>query len=125
MGILQPYRGTYCSASLASEKLDIDTILSGCNAVDSEASHITEYANTLSTAGSNLDVNALSAGGTTMEGKVDEYCTNIKSVETFIMNTTSQIREAAEAAYNQIQEQMNSEAYARDQAEYNRRRNSG
>ena len=125
MGLLQAYHGTYCSAESASSKIDAEAIIAGCNAVDSEAAHITEYANLLSQSGSNLSERVLSANGVTMEGKVDEYCTDIKSVETYILNSTAQIREAAEAVYNQIQDQMNQEAYAKDEYEYNRRRNGG
>ena len=37
MGLLQPYRGRYASASSASNKIDAATILAGCDAVDNEA----------------------------------------------------------------------------------------
>lgn len=121
MGLLQPYRGTYVSASSASEKIDVNSILNGCNAVDEEANHISEYANSLDSSGSVLDVNVLSVGGKTMLSNIEECCTNINSVETFIINTTAQIREAAESVYNQIQEQMNNEARARDEAAYRER----
>ena len=124
MGILQPYHGTYCSADSASSKLDIDAILAGCNAVDEEANHISEYASSLTDISSQLDVNALSVNSKTISGTVQEYCDGINNVETEIMGATSQIREVAEAQYNQIQEQMNQEAYLRDQEEYNRRKNS-
>ena len=125
MGLLSAYRGTYCSAESASSKIDAEAIIAGCNAVDAEAAHISEYSNLLSQSGSNLTERVLSANGVTMEGKVDEYCTNIKSVESYILNSTAQIREAAEAVYNQIQDQMNQEAHAKDEYEYNRRRNGG
>lgn len=124
MGLLQPYRGTYCSASSAKDKIDVDAIIAGCDAVDAEANHISEYANSLSDYSSRLDVNALSVDGKTMIGTANECCENINSVEAEIINTTSQIREAAEAVYNQIQDQLNNEAYIKDQNEYNRRVNS-
>ena len=123
MGILQPYHGTYCNASSASSELDIEAILSGCNAVDEEANHISEYANRLDEVSSQLDVNALSVDGKTINGTVQEYCDGINNVESEIMGVTSQIREYAVARYNQIQDQLNNEAYIRDQNEYNRRRN--
>lgn len=121
MGILQPYRGTYCSASSASEKLDIESILAGCDAVDEEANHISEYANQLSGYSSQLDVNALSVNGKTMIGTAEECCDGINNVESEIIGTTAQIRAAAESVYNQIQDQLNNEAYIKDQNEYNRR----
>lgn len=122
MGLLQPYRGTYYSAESANTKLDINSILAGCNAVDEEANHISEYANDISESGSYLDANALSVDGKTMQGSIETCCTNINDVESFIIGTTAQIREMAEAAYNQIQDNLNYEAQQRDIAEYNRRR---
>ena len=125
MGLLEPYRGTYCSASSASEKIDVQAILAGCDAVDAEANHISEYAGNLSDYSSQLDANALSVDGKTMISTANEYWENINNVESEIINTTAYIREAAEAVYNQIQEQMNQEAHARDEYEYNRRKNGG
>jgi len=125
MGLLEPYRGTYCSASSASEKIDVQAILAGCDAVDAEANHISEYAGNLSDYSSQLDANALSVDGKTMISTANEYWENINNVESEIINTTAYIREAAEAVYNQIQEQMNQEAHAKDEYEYNRRKNGG
>ena len=121
MGLLQPYRGTYVSAESASGKLDAAAIIAGCDAVDAEANHISEYAGKISSAASGLNQDTFSVNGETVTGKVDECCTGVTNVESNILNTTSQIRELAESIYNQIQEQMNIEAQARDQAEAQKR----
>lgn len=124
MGILQPYKGVYYSASSAREKLDIDSILAGCDAVDEEANHISEYANQFSVSSAALDVNTLSVNNLTMAEKAQEYSDGINQVEIEIMSVTAKIREAVEYAYNSIQDSLNIEAQTRDQREINYRRNS-
>lgn len=118
MGLLQPYQGTYVAATSASSKLDVETILAGCDAVDAEASHISDYLQKLAETTSTMDAKALCVNGQTMQNTMDEYSTNIYSVETEIMNITAWIRETVEVQYNNLQEQLNYDAQLRDQNEY-------
>lgn len=121
MGLLEPYVGTYTRATSASDMLDAAAILAGCDAVDEEANHISEYAGTLSETSSLLNVQNFSVDDETILSTVDEYCQNINNVETEIMSITSQIREAVENQYNALQQQLNNEAYEKDQREYEQR----
>ena len=124
MGILQPYVGTYCRAESASSKLDIDAILSGCDAVDNESSHMNEYARSLNDVSFYLNEDTLSVNGTTMSQPIGDCCDGISGIQSEITGTTAQIRAAAENAYNQIQEQLNYEAQVKDQNEWYRRNRS-
>ncbi|MBP5678901.1 MAG: hypothetical protein J6X28_03640 [Bacilli bacterium] len=121
MGLVEPYKGTYCSARSANEELDIQTIMSGCDAVDSAASHLSDHSAHLSWSSGTLTADNFSVNEKTILGTVDECCNNIENVESFILGATSQIRGNAEAAYNQIQNDLNDEAYQKDMAERNRR----
>ena len=124
MNLLEPYHGTYCNASSANEKIDIQAILSGCDAVDEEANHISEYAGTLRDYSSVLNEKVLSISGETMINTANECCEDINNVENEIMSITTQIREAVVAVYNKIQDQLNNEAYIKDQDENNKRLNA-
>ena len=123
MSLLQPYHGTYVNASSASNQLDANAILAGCDAVDEEANYISQYAGNLSEVSSPLNERNFSVDGATMIPTIGEYCENINAVEAEIMSITSQIREMVEYQYNRIQEQLNYDAQVKDQNEYNRRRN--
>jgi len=123
MGATQPYQGTYVSAKSASEDLDLAAILAGCSAVDAEAGNIDEISNNLSNAASDLNAKTFSVDGVSVGSNVNEYCTSIMDVQSWILGQTAAIRSAAEAAYNRLQEQYNNDARARDQAEKNRRAN--
>ena len=113
-GILQPYVGKYCSAESASSKLDIDSILAGCDAVDEEASSIGNYANQLSETSGRINASALSVNGKTISGTAQEYCDGINGVEAQITSVTSQIREIAISVYNQLQQELNNQAIEND-----------
>ncbi len=120
MDILQPYKGTYVSADSASSKLDLEGILSGCDAVDSEASNLNDICNSFNSEGSNINEKALSFDGEGVEGILEEFGTASSSVVNNILETTQAIREAAVAAYNKIQDELNREAMARDQEAANK-----
>ncbi len=115
MSLLQPYVGKFVTASSASSKIDAASIIAGCDAVDSEASKISDVNSNVNSIGSRIDSTALSVDGKTTMNLLEECCTGINDVQTMIFNTTSAIREAATSAYNQIQEQLNEEARIRDQ----------
>ena len=110
----EPYRGTYVTARSASEYIDLDTILSGCDQVDEKASKLSTISNNVKTATSTLDESSFSINKETMLPKIEESCGLLKDGESSIMDTTAQIRAAAEQAYNEIQEQLNYEAEQRD-----------
>ena len=120
---VQPYVGTYVSAKSASDDLDLAAIIAGCNAVDAEAANIDEISNSLSNAASDLTPQVFSVDGVSIGSNVDEYCTIIMDVQSWIMGGTASIRAAAENAYNRIQTDYNNDAIARDNAEKNRRAN--
>ncbi len=115
MGLLSPYVGRYVSAASASEYLDIGTIASGCSAAISEASFLNSFASKLSSITAVVDANALCIDGMTIQGVSDECSNNIVSVQNEIVNIANQVLASAEAAYNQIQERLNQEAYINDQ----------
>lgn len=115
MQILNPYQGVFISAQSASNYIDLNSILNGCDAVDSEASQISKLSNNVLEASTQLDVNTLSVDNATVVGSVEEYCNDIVSVQEGIMSMTSQIREAAINTYNDIQNQMNYNAQIQDQ----------
>ncbi len=115
MQILNPYQGVFISAQSASSLIDLNSILNGCDAVDQEASQISKLSNNILETSTRLDVNTLSVDDATIVGSVEEYCTDIVSVQEGIMSMTSQIREAAINAYNDIQNQMNYDAQTQDQ----------
>ena len=115
MNLLQPYVGKYVTATSASTKIDVDAILAGCDAVDSEASQISTVNSEISDIGSSITENALSVDGMTVSNTVNECCTGISGVQSMITNTTASIREAAVSVYNQFQEQFNEEARIRDE----------
>ncbi len=122
--ILQPYRGVFISAQSASNMLDLNQILAGCTAVENEASNIDELSNSISSLTSNLGANIFSIDGKTISPSSDKCCEEIIEVQKWIYDTTSQIRETAINAYNQLQTQLNNDAQNRDQYEINRYNNS-
>jgi len=119
--LLEPYVGNFAKADSASSKLDINTILAGCDAVESETPAIYNLANNVNDCAADLNADALSVDGKTITGTVDEYVQGISGVQTNINNAAEQIRDASINAYNQIQQQMNDEAYRREVDEVNRR----
>lgn len=122
--ILQPYRGIFVSAPSASTKLDLDQILAGCTSVENEASNIDELSNSVSSLTSNLGANIFSIDGKTVSPSSDKCCEEIIDIQKWIFDTTSQIRENAINAYNQLQTQLNNDAQNRDRYEINRFNNS-
>ena len=121
MGILQPYQGRFVNAPSASNQLDINKILIGCSMVEEEANHISEFAGNIMDATSVLDVRNFSVDNETILDDAAECCNNIGNVEKQIMDLTAQIREAVEISYNNIQQQLNYDAHARDEYECRRR----
>ncbi len=121
MGLVEPYRGRYYSASSALEYLDINTIFSGCNSVEQEANILSDYAGDLTDISSTLGPKELSLDGETVGPLFEECSTGIVGTENTIVNLTTQIRELAEVQYNEIQNRLNSGAQARDEAECRRR----
>ena len=119
--ILQPYHGVYVHAPSASTKLDLHHILDGCTALETEASNIDEVSNSINSLSSNLGANVFSIDGQTVLSSADQCCQEIIDVQKWIFDTSSQIRENAINAYNQLQTQLNNEAKNRDQNEINRR----
>ncbi len=115
MGLLDPYVGRYVSAESASNYIDARTIISGCNSAISEASYFNTIATKISTTTAVLDVKTLSVDNLTVQGNSDECCNNIISIQNNIIEICDSIITSAEAAYNRIQEQLNQEAYQKDQ----------
>lgn len=123
MSLLQPYIGRFVSARSASEKLDSETIMAGCDAVDSEAEVITSIEKEVNSSGSIITPEVLSIGEKTILPTLEEVCTGINNTKTNILTVTANIRQQVEAVYNQIQSELNDEASKKDQAEieaYNR-----
>ena len=120
-GLVQAYRGRYYNASSASTKLDINSILAGCSAVETEANNIDEISNSINNSASYLTREVFSINGETVSKDIDEACTEIISVQSSIMDAVAQIRINAINAYNSIQTQLNNEAQSLDQAEIRRR----
>ncbi len=114
MGRIAQYVGKYVSAPSASTKLDVDSILSGCDAVDNEVANLTSICNEFSNNGTTITPEALSFDGITTEPIIEEYTSSTKGVADLILGKTASIREEAMAAYNRIQEQLNIEAQNRD-----------
>lgn len=120
MGILQPYNGKFVSAQSASNYLDIESIYAGCDVVDTESENMTTITNKMSSITSKLDVNNFSVDGSTMLDTSDKCCDDILSVKSLINEATSQIRSACEAAYNNLQSQLNYNAQVQDRNEINK-----
>lgn len=119
-GLLEPYVGNFARASSASSKLDISAILEGCNAVEAETPTIYTLADKMNDCGAYLTKDALSLDGATMMSTVEEQAQGIISVQTNINQAVETIRENAINAYNQLQQQMNEEAYNKEVYEVNR-----
>ena len=120
-GLLEPYVGNFVRADSASNRLDIDSILAGCNAVESETPTINNLANGISDCASELNADALSIDGKTVMGTVDEYVQGIANLHTSINNAVDEIRQRSINVYNQLQQQLNEDAYRREVDEANRR----
>ena len=123
MSLLQPYVGKFVTATSASTKIDVESIIAGCDAVDSEASRISDINAEVNSVGSTIDEKALSVDGTTISNSLDECCTGINGVQEMIFGTTAGIRESAMSIYNQIQEQFNDEARIWDEEASKRNQN--
>ena len=115
MNILMPYAGEYASAKSASEDIDIDAILAGCDAVDEEASKLSELSSEYFNTGNELNEEILSVDGATMHSTIEECCTSITSAQEGILGSTAQIRETAVAAYNSLQQKYNEQAMAENE----------
>ena len=113
--ILLPFVGNYARAESASNRLDINGILAGCDAVDREASRISNIAYKVDRASQSLNVENFSIDGATVNSTVVECCEGMANVETGIYQVTAQIREAAENTYNNLQSQLNYNAQIREQ----------
>lgn len=123
MALLQPYRGRFVSARSASEKIDAEAIIAGCYAVDSEASMISTIESEVNSSGSMITPEVLAIGEKNILATLEEVCTGISNAQMNIQTVTANIRQQAEAIYNQMQSELNEEASRRDQAEidaYNR-----
>lgn len=123
MSLLQPYSGKFVSAKSASEKLDAEAIIAGCDAVDSEAETITAIEREVNSSGNMITADVLSIGGKTILPTLEATCTGITNNKAAIIAKTAEIRQQAEAVYNQIQSELNDEASRKDQeqeAAYNR-----
>lgn len=114
MDVVQPFVGKYVTAVSASTKIDLDSIITNCNAVDEEVSKISSINNSINSTGGNLTADVLSVGGATVINLLDECCSNINGVQSDVVSMTEGIRESAIEAYNQIQEQFNEEAEAEE-----------
>ena len=125
MALLSPYRGTYVNARLASEEIDAQSIINGCNAVDNCAGQICVLSDNISTVGSDITVDALLIDDKSIDGSLKDCCNGIGSIHDGITNTTMQIKEIAEAIYNSIQEQYNDEARLKDKAIYEENKKRG
>jgi hypothetical protein len=116
MGLLQPYHGKFVTAKSATSDIDVDSILSGCAAVDNEVGNLTNICEDFSNSGNNITPKAFSFDGETVEPMIEQYKISTSGIADDILGITASIREAAINAYNKIQEQYNAEAKARDDA---------
>lgn len=115
MNFLEPYKGRYVSAESASNELDVDCILSGCQSVLSTASNLSDINNKVFNLGCSITPQALSIDGVTVTDNLSECCDGIKNVESYISSTVEAIKEAAISAYNEIQTQLNEDARCMDE----------
>lgn len=126
VGMLEPYRGRFVSAQSANNKIDIEAIMRGCNTVDSVAEELLSINKKVSSEGGMITKDALSIDGVTITDNLEECCDGIAMTYDSIVNVTSQIRSAAEYAYNKIQDNLNEEAWKKDNIAvanyYNKRR---
>lgn len=115
MSLLEPYVGRYVSAESASTKLDVSSILAGCDMVDSESDKLNVVGNKVNDIGDELTLDVLSVDGVGMGEKIVECCNSYFDSYDSIVGSTTQIRETAISKYNQLQQQLNDEARARDE----------
>lgn len=120
MGILQPYNGYFVNAESASNRLDIEGIYNGCNAVDTEIADIDTLSSKISNSVSYLDAKNFSINGETIFNTSDECIEYISKVKESILDATSQIRAICEETYNNLQSQLNYNAQVKDQNEINK-----
>lgn len=114
MDVIEPFVGKYVTAVSASTKIDLDTIVMNCIAVEEEASKINSINSSINSTGGSLTADVLSVGGATVLNLLNECCSSINSVQSDIISETESIREKAIEAYNKIQEQFNDEAEAEE-----------
>lgn len=116
MGLMQPYVGRFVSAKSASDKIDAEAIMAGCDAVDSEASAISGIASKVTSAANDITAEALSFDGVTVAGSAGECTSGIVASQGNIKSMTAQIKSLAMSYYNKFQNEYNEEAMAKDKA---------
>ena len=112
--LVKPYVGKYVSAESACKYIDIDTILAGCSKLENEASSYNNINNKLNSLGTSVGKNALEVDGKTISDVVDKYSNVLVDTSKGLNEFVSSVRDAAENAYNEIQNQLNENARYED-----------
>jgi len=114
MKLLENYKGKYLSALPATDKLDIDTIFSGCDEVLAEADKISDIVKKIDSETSVLDSSSLSIDGKGLDETFLECLDEIENIRKQISDFTANIKEKTVVAYNNIQRNYNAVAKAKD-----------
>jgi len=115
MEMLLGYEGVYASAKNAKEDLDIDTILNGCNQLETQISNLSYCIRELNIAMDELNTNTFSINGSiSYADKISSYIDEISSFQSDAYNMINQIRVNSLTQYNQIQSNYNNQAIQRD-----------
>lgn len=105
MGLVQPIQG----ARSASEKLNYNAIVAGCEAVEKEAEKLGPIKDKLKESESSIAADVLSIDDQSVSKDLDEVCKKFDIKKAEILKKTNEIKAEAAKQYNEIQKILNQE----------------
>ena len=120
MALTERYIGVYVSAESAANYVDAKGIMKAADEIKTELEEFNNFSSDVRTAGSELNPATLYVDGLDYSQKVEELAAIIVEKYTTMIANLDSIKQAAEKAYNEKQNQLNEDARARDQAEISR-----
>ena len=120
MALTERYIGVYVSAESAANYVDAKGIMKAADEIKTELEEFNNFSSDVRTAGSELNPATLYVDGLDYSQKVEELAAIIVEKYKTMIDNLDSIKQAAEKAYNEKQNQLNEDAIARDQAEISR-----
>lgn len=115
--MVEQYHGNYVTAESASNYIDINAIVSGCQNLAENGEGFDYISKKIYSAGDTCNGDALSVDGDTLTDYINEQGSMIGEISTSITSLAEDIINRAYEAYNHLQNQLNDKAY-REECDY-------
>lgn len=118
MAKVEVYHASYgIITKSASDDIDLDGIISAADTVSGTNDEFSALSNNIGNISANFTPDALYYDGCTVPDDIEEVRTGITTYADYIDAALENIKSAAEAKYNELQEKYNADAKQREQAE--------